>query len=279
MRRCPGRDRTRSGSKAERAPCRALTQRPRGVRSRSSPASGLTCRSQSSHEGGGLGLRRTRARLLGRPLRGRQGARGAGLLRRLRERLERHGLGCRALGAHLVGQAVCDPIDARHRAILPPEVWGDGEPAGVRARAAERMKDTARAAARFGVPRSTASPVRRSGTCCTRSRPTTRRRSNAATSSSPRLGADPRRLRRRGRSLRARGAPDRDRLRLRDHAKTLAAIDRRSAFGINLDPPTSPTSSSTRPRSRSSSQTASTTCTSRTPSGAWTGVARSSART
>src|SRR2546422_206935 len=52
---------------------------------------------------------------------------------------------------HLVGQAVCDPIDARHRAILPPEVWGDGDPDGVRERAAERMKDTARAAALLGV--------------------------------------------------------------------------------------------------------------------------------
>ena len=29
--------------------------------------------------------------------------------------LERHGLGCHAIGAHLVGQAVCDPIDERHR--------------------------------------------------------------------------------------------------------------------------------------------------------------------
>jgi len=71
--------------------------------------------------------------------------------RDLRAHLDRNGLGCWALGAHLVGQAVCDRIDARHRAILPPEVWGDGEPDGVRARAAERMKDTARAAARFGV--------------------------------------------------------------------------------------------------------------------------------
>ncbi len=65
--------------------------------------------------------------------------------------LEQHGLGCWALGAHLVGQAVCDPIDDRHRGILPPEVWGDGDPEGVRQRAAERMKDTARAAAAFGV--------------------------------------------------------------------------------------------------------------------------------
>jgi sugar phosphate isomerase/epimerase len=71
--------------------------------------------------------------------------------REKRNLLEQHGLGCWALGAHLVGQAVCDRIDARHRGILPPEVWGDGEPDGVRARAAERMKDTARAAARLGV--------------------------------------------------------------------------------------------------------------------------------
>jgi sugar phosphate isomerase/epimerase len=65
--------------------------------------------------------------------------------------LESHGLGCWAISNHLVGQAVCDPIDVRHQAIVPPEVWGDGDPDGVRARAAERMKDTARAAARFGV--------------------------------------------------------------------------------------------------------------------------------
>ena len=70
---------------------------------------------------------------------------------RKRELLERHGLQCWALGAHLVGQAVCDPIDARHQGILPPEVWGDGDPEGVRRRAAERMQDTARAAAAFGV--------------------------------------------------------------------------------------------------------------------------------
>src|SRR3954468_354862 len=68
-----------------------------------------------------------------------------------RDLLARHGLSCSAIGAHLVGQAVCDPIDDRHRAVLPPEVWGDGDPEGVRARAADRMKDTARAAAALGV--------------------------------------------------------------------------------------------------------------------------------
>jgi sugar phosphate isomerase/epimerase len=68
-----------------------------------------------------------------------------------RELLAGHGLGCFALGAHLVGQAVCDAIDERHRRILPPEVWGDGDAEGVRRRAARRLEDTARAAAVFGV--------------------------------------------------------------------------------------------------------------------------------
>ena len=65
--------------------------------------------------------------------------------------LRQHNLGCWAISNHLAGQAVCDPIDSRHAAVLPPAVWGDGQPAGVRARAALRMADTARAAARFGV--------------------------------------------------------------------------------------------------------------------------------
>ncbi len=66
--------------------------------------------------------------------------------------LERYGLGCWAISNHLVGQAVCDvPIDRRHRDIVPPEVWGDGDPEGVRRRAATRMGDTARAARAFGV--------------------------------------------------------------------------------------------------------------------------------
>ena len=68
-----------------------------------------------------------------------------------RRQLESRGLGCWAISNHLVGQAVCDPIDERHEAILPPEVWGDGDPEGVRRRSGERMKDTARAAAQFGV--------------------------------------------------------------------------------------------------------------------------------
>jgi sugar phosphate isomerase/epimerase len=74
-----------------------------------------------------------------------------GYCRSRQEILERNHLNVLAIGAHLVGQAVCDRIDERHRAILPPEIYGDGEQEGVRARAAERMKDTARAAARLGV--------------------------------------------------------------------------------------------------------------------------------
>jgi sugar phosphate isomerase/epimerase len=65
--------------------------------------------------------------------------------------LGKHEVSCFAISNHLVGQAVCDPIDVRHKAILPPYVWGDGDPEGVRRRAAEEMKATARAAAKLGV--------------------------------------------------------------------------------------------------------------------------------
>lgn len=68
-----------------------------------------------------------------------------------RRLLEQHGLQCFAIGNHLTGQAVCDLIDERHKSILPAHVWGDGEPEGVRRRAAKEMQDTARAAAKFGV--------------------------------------------------------------------------------------------------------------------------------
>ncbi|RMF50544.1 MAG: sugar phosphate isomerase/epimerase [Chloroflexota bacterium] len=65
--------------------------------------------------------------------------------------LAKHNLRCFAISNHLVGQCVCDPIDERHKSILPPHVWGDGEPEGVRQRAAQEMMDTARAAAKLGV--------------------------------------------------------------------------------------------------------------------------------
>ena len=75
----------------------------------------------------------------------------AAYVRERRSLLEQHGLGVWAISAHLVGQAVCDPIDARHATILPPEIYGDGSAAGVQQRAAERVADTARAAAALGI--------------------------------------------------------------------------------------------------------------------------------
>ncbi len=65
------------------------------------------------------------------------------------ELLQSYNLQSFAISNHLVGQAVCDLIDARHRAILPEAVWGDGDPEGVRTRAAEEMMATGRAARRF----------------------------------------------------------------------------------------------------------------------------------
>lgn len=65
--------------------------------------------------------------------------------------LARHGLKVYAISNHLVGQAVCDNIDQRHKAIIPAHVWGDGVGAGVQERAAAEMMDTARAAAKLGV--------------------------------------------------------------------------------------------------------------------------------
>ena len=118
------------------------------------------------------------------------------------------------------GQCVADPIDVRHQGVLDAEVWGDGDPEGVRQRAAERMKDTARAAAQLGVEVVTgftgspglAPPVllpaerleRGRGRLC-RSSPSAGGRSSTCST--------------RGREVRARGAPDRDRLRLRHDAQ------------------------------------------------------------
>ncbi|GIV83500.1 MAG: AP endonuclease [Candidatus Roseilinea sp.] len=65
--------------------------------------------------------------------------------------LNKHGMKCFAISTHLVGQAVCDRIDERHKAILPPRVWGNGKPSEVNKRAAEEVANTARAAKLFGV--------------------------------------------------------------------------------------------------------------------------------
>ncbi len=66
--------------------------------------------------------------------------------------LAKHGLQCFAISTHLVGQCVADAIiDDRHKAILPPRLFGGGDPEGVRQRCAEEVKNTAKAAKLFGV--------------------------------------------------------------------------------------------------------------------------------
>ena len=77
------------------------------------------------------------------------------------EILRGHGLRAFAISNHLVGQAVCDNIDERHKVILPDDVWGDGSPEGVRTRAAQKMIDTARACRAFidAAPEQTGQPA------------------------------------------------------------------------------------------------------------------------
>ena len=65
--------------------------------------------------------------------------------------LARYGLKVYAISTHLVGQAVCDHIDERHKSILPDYIWGDGDPEGVRQRAAKEIIETAHVAKRLGV--------------------------------------------------------------------------------------------------------------------------------
>ncbi|MDZ4770130.1 MAG: sugar phosphate isomerase/epimerase family protein [Chloroflexota bacterium] len=75
-----------------------------------------------------------------------------GYIQARRDLLDRHGLKTWAISNHLVGQCVADAhIDERHKSILPPRLWGDGDPEGVRLRCAEEIKNTARAAKAFGV--------------------------------------------------------------------------------------------------------------------------------
>jgi len=65
--------------------------------------------------------------------------------------VESHGLSLHAISTHLVGQAVCDNIDERHKSILPDYIWGNGNPESVRQRAAEEVIKTAYAAKYLGI--------------------------------------------------------------------------------------------------------------------------------
>ena len=229
-----------------------------------------------------LGLRRPRARLLGRPLRGRQGAR--------RQRLRaRRAASCSSGTISACGRSAptssarpsaTGSTSATARSCRPRSTATASRKAFA-TRAAERMKDTARAAAQLGVTQVngfTGSSIWHliysfppNDFADDRARLRGVRRA---------LEPDPRRVRRRGRAVRARGAPDRDRLRLRHDAQD-AGRDRQPR-GVRDQPRPEPlraTSSSTRRSSRSSSPIASTTCTSRTRASGSTGAARSSART
>ena len=123
------------------------------TRSPSSPASGPTCRwRRSAGYARDFGYDGLELACWGDHFEVDKALADPGYLDGRRQLLDKYGLKCWAISNHLVGQAVCDhPIDERHQAILPARIWGDGEPEGVRQRAAAEMEDTARAAAAFGV--------------------------------------------------------------------------------------------------------------------------------
>ena len=216
--------------------------------------------------------------MLGRPFRSGQGDGRSELLRRpKRDLLDRYDLQCHAISSHLVGQAVCDRIDQRHKSILPPHVWGDGDPAGVNRRAAEEMKNTARAAQQLGVgvvngftgssiwqllysfPPVPDSMIEEGYQAIRRA-----------------VESDPRRVRRVRRAVRARSASDRDRVR-HLHGPAGARRDRQPR-GVRLQLRPQPSAcgrASIRSSSSASSPTASTTCTSRTRSSRSTAAAAS----
>jgi sugar phosphate isomerase/epimerase len=65
--------------------------------------------------------------------------------------LSKYDLKLYAFSTHLTSQAICDNIDERHQNILPDYIWGDGNPEGVKKRAAEELIRTAHAAKALGV--------------------------------------------------------------------------------------------------------------------------------
>lgn len=74
-----------------------------------------------------------------------------GYCQRQLDLLASHDLKCYAISNHLVGQLVSDPIDERHKAIVPERIWIDGDPVAVQKRAAQDMIDSAHAAKKLGV--------------------------------------------------------------------------------------------------------------------------------
>ncbi len=68
---------------------------------------------------------------------------------RKRALLEKYNLRVFAISCHLAGQLVCDVLDKRHEMFAPPETHGNFE--AMRAWAIATIKNTARAAQKFGI--------------------------------------------------------------------------------------------------------------------------------
>jgi len=161
----------------------------------------------------------------------------SGYCDRQKQTLAKRGLKMFSLSNHLVGQAILDPIDQRHKSILPTHVWGDGDPAGVCARAAEELKNTARAAKKLGLhvvngfhrlERLAPALFVPAG-----SPDDDRRRLQAAGQAVP---SDPRRVRRVRRKIRVGGPSDGNRFDIYTAERAIEALDRRPEFGFNFDP-------------------------------------------
>ena len=183
-----------------------------------------------------------------------------------RDLLERYDLQVHAISAHLVGQAVFDPIDERHQAILPPHVWGDGDPDGVNARAAEELQE--HGARRAETGRGHRQRLHRLQHLASalfvsaHAGGDDRRRLRAVRRA---VQSDPRRVRRMRRAVRAGSASDRDRLRP-VHGRA-GAGGHRPARGVRLQLRSQPLATgkaSTRSSFCARFPIASITCTSRT---------------
>ena len=71
--------------------------------------------------------------------------------RNIKATLDKYDLKLFCISNHLIGQAICDNIDQRHKSVLPDYIWGDGDPEGVHRRAAENMIQAAHAAKMLGI--------------------------------------------------------------------------------------------------------------------------------
>lgn len=65
--------------------------------------------------------------------------------------LKKYDLQLFSISTHLVGQAVCDNPDQRHKGMLSAAIWGDGDAEGIRQRAAAEIIETGRVAKRLGL--------------------------------------------------------------------------------------------------------------------------------